>query len=389
MRVNFVFQDDRGCYSDKLAKVELIDTEQRKLVKDALDILKKRQVPSRTWGVESVRVRCSINKSDLHNNDGPTFELFEDDFLHCTICPNGDDYIVVTQQENSHVAIPKKQEPSASNTRQDCSIQNGGKVISKIWHADQIEPIGEPPKEGSVHSENCSDSVCVEVVEKESSPQTRSRANAKRSFAVGSDHFLPSKGLSYPVKVKAVKPRSGKLEVKFVGYSTTRILCKDKLLRFTPTRQHIYEEALQKTLELKTKHTPKRRANSRNQQDWQKQKRNTCFPRPPQKRIKLDPAYHLWPNLFGPCTNVDDLPLVHNDDAASTSKCFEQIEKKRRIYYAEDGETPKMIACRFKMDVNQILYDNRQRPGYEILEISSKLKVNSPIVLPLLSTRGH
>ena len=152
MRVNFVFQDDRGRYSDKLAKVELIDTEQRKLVKDALDILKKRQVPSRTWGVESVRVRCSINKSDLHNNDGPTFELFEDDFLHCTICPNGDDYIVVTQQENSHVAIPKKQEPSASNTRQDCSIQNGGKVISKIWHADQIEPIGEPPKEGSVHS---------------------------------------------------------------------------------------------------------------------------------------------------------------------------------------------------------------------------------------------
>jgi hypothetical protein len=58
MRVNFVFQDDRGRYSDKLAKVELIDTEQRKLVKDALDILKKRQVPSRTWGVESVRVRC-------------------------------------------------------------------------------------------------------------------------------------------------------------------------------------------------------------------------------------------------------------------------------------------------------------------------------------------
>lgn len=409
MRVNFVFQDDRGRYTDKLAKVEIVDTEQRKLVKDALDILHQRRVPSRTWGVDRVHVRYSINKSDLLNTDGPNFELFEDDLLHCTLCPNGDDYIVVTQQEKRNSEIPKEEQLPASKNCQDSAIEN---IDQKI-----IQPCVEI-EERSAHSKKSSDSISVEGVEEMSAPLTaageqisiavgsdhllswkeseypdkakvtKAHAGEERSFAVGSDHFLFSTGLEYPVKVKAVKPRSGKFEVKFVGYRTTRVLCKEELLEFTPTRQHTFEEALKKTKELDQQGTVckfKKRTTYKQKQNqaWQKRDRKTLFIYPSENKVKTDPVTHIWPSIFGPCTNVDDLPLVHKDDTSSTSKCIEQIEKKRRIYYAENDETPKMIADHFRMDVNQILYDNRQRSGYDRVKAWSKLKVNSPIVLPL------
>ncbi len=88
----------------------------------------------------------------------------------------------------------------------------------------------------------------------------------------------------------------------------------------------------------------------------------------------------VWPLL-----DIEDIPEV-NDMKSSTSKrgtILIQKEKRRRIYYAYEDDTPTMIAKKYDLDVHQILFYNRRRDGYDQIKTTSKFKVITPIVLPL------
>ncbi|KAL7545564.1 hypothetical protein ACHAWF_008915 [Thalassiosira exigua] len=88
--------------------------------------------------------------------------------------------------------------------------------------------------------------------------------------------------------------------------------------------------------------------------------------------------------LFGaPLTNIVDIPEVWEDDVSKRRSVIEEPEKKRRIYYTDLRCTPTTIAKRFKVDVRQILRDNKRREGYENIKRNSTFDYNSPIVLPL------
>lgn len=80
--------------------------------------------------------------------------------------------------------------------------------------------------------------------------------------------------------------------------------------------------------------------------------------------------------------DIEDIYQVNEDD--DTMEGAYVIQPGRRIiYYARDNETPNEIAFHFKLDVNQIILDNKRREGYKSLKKDSKLMVNSPILLPL------
>mmetsp|Transcript_14299 Transcript_14299/g.20824 ORF Transcript_14299/g.20824 Transcript_14299/m.20824 type:complete len:1022 (-) Transcript_14299:81-3146(-) len=82
-------------------------------------------------------------------------------------------------------------------------------------------------------------------------------------------------------------------------------------------------------------------------------------------------------------TNISDIPEQGKYDKTRTQTCITQVDKRRRIYYAAENETPQQIAKRFKVDVNQIIVDNKRRIEYKSLFKTAKLFANSPIVLPL------
>lgn len=86
-------------------------------------------------------------------------------------------------------------------------------------------------------------------------------------------------------------------------------------------------------------------------------------------------------------TCIDGIPMVDKSDTSITRTCIEQPEKKRRIYYAGENDTPTKIAKRLNVDVKQIIRDNKRRPIYKSLRKSSKFTCNSPIVLPLKSKK--
>ncbi len=80
--------------------------------------------------------------------------------------------------------------------------------------------------------------------------------------------------------------------------------------------------------------------------------------------------------------DVEDIYQVNEDD--DTMEGAYVIQPGRRIiYYARDNETPSKIASHFKLDVNELILDNKRRVGYKSLKKDSKLMVNSPILLPL------
>jgi LysM repeat protein len=81
-----------------------------------------------------------------------------------------------------------------------------------------------------------------------------------------------------------------------------------------------------------------------------------------------------------PLTDVDDVPW---GKATSPGTLTEQPEKKRRVYYTEQGDTPNKIAKKYQVDVEQIIRDNKRRENFENISKCSTFIVNSPIVLPM------
>ena len=81
-----------------------------------------------------------------------------------------------------------------------------------------------------------------------------------------------------------------------------------------------------------------------------------------------------------PLTDVDDVPW---GETTSPGTFKEQPEKKRRVYYAEHGDTPMKIAKKYQVDVERIIRDNKRRENYETISKHSIFEVNSPVVLPL------
>ena len=82
-------------------------------------------------------------------------------------------------------------------------------------------------------------------------------------------------------------------------------------------------------------------------------------------------------------TNIEDIPMVCKSDKLKRKTCLQQPEKNRQVYYTGQHDTPTKIAKRFKIDVQQIIRDNKRQNGYEKLRKGSKFDQNSPIVLPL------
>lgn len=82
-------------------------------------------------------------------------------------------------------------------------------------------------------------------------------------------------------------------------------------------------------------------------------------------------------------TNIEDIPMVRENDTSKNRTFIVQPKKRRRIYFTGKGDTPAKVAKRAKVDVRQIIRDNKRRDGYNTLCKSSVFTVNSPIVLPL------
>lgn len=82
-------------------------------------------------------------------------------------------------------------------------------------------------------------------------------------------------------------------------------------------------------------------------------------------------------------TNIYGVPQERLDDMTVCGTCIEQPEKKRRIYYTRKDDTVMRISKRFKVDVDQILCDNKRREGYQKMTRNSRFDQNSSIVLPL------
>ena len=58
-------------------------------------------------------------------------------------------------------------------------------------------------------------------------------------------------------------------------------------------------------------------------------------------------------------------------------------EERWVLYYAIENDTPRNISNKFKINVDQVQYDDRQLEGYEHILLSSKLEKNIIIVVPL------
>ena len=80
-------------------------------------------------------------------------------------------------------------------------------------------------------------------------------------------------------------------------------------------------------------------------------------------------------------TNVDDVPMG-TDSVRGTIE--PQLDKRRRVYYTDKGDTAYKIAEKYEVDVNQIIRDNKRRENFENISKHASFLLNSPIVLPMM-----
>jgi len=240
-------------------------------------------------------------------------------------------------------------------------------------------------EEEEIHCESDKKVKEVESVHKE--------VTDRRSYAIGSVHYIFSKGLDYRVRITKCL-RTGRFQVKYDNYRSLKSVNKEDLLEATSKRDINFKNACATSQEVKKvkkeQENMKKKAEHENlierkqQQQEQSTKRRISSNRKFSKEqinMKRIEENKTLSSQYGKYTKTDDLPMRTD----CSGKVLLQPDKKRRIYYAIENDTPRKISKKFGIDVERILYDNRQLIEYKDMLETSKLRQNSVIVVPLTS----
>mmetsp|Transcript_5807 Transcript_5807/g.6749 ORF Transcript_5807/g.6749 Transcript_5807/m.6749 type:complete len:457 (+) Transcript_5807:192-1562(+) len=437
MRVNFIYQSKNRRHGEKLARVVIEDNDDkaRKKVKDALEALHKRNIPATYWGVKEVRVSCSVLKADRLDCNGEQFILTDDDALHLSYSPEHDYVVVVDKEEQEAIVVDRRMEHEVHKEvnilkqEEDTGFINevieGGERLGLCPRCNQysynntvnmcgtcglsrsytprVDAVlkiknGESKISDTNSDEQDSDDKINDNEEEEI--QCRSDEKVKegkavhkrRSYAVGSVHYICSKGLDYRVRITKCL-RTGRFQVKYDNYRSLKSVNKEDLLEATSKRDSNFKNACATSQEAKKvkkeqekvkKEAEHEQVMERKQRQKQSTKRRILTNRKLSKEqinMKRIEENKTLSSQYGKYTKADDIP-VRTD---CSGKVLLQPDKKRRLYYAIENDTPRKISKKFGIDVERIIYDNRQLIEYKDMLETSKLRQNSVIIVPLTS----
>ncbi|CAB9505537.1 expressed unknown protein [Seminavis robusta] len=226
-----------------------------------------------------------------------------------------------------------------------------------------------------------------------SPPKARAKEDKMEDVQVGSRCFVNTPDGDYPATVTKLCPKAtDKCIITFVGYSKApkRVLKAD-LLKATDTREMIYEvrqKYSEKQNELEAKRRRKRGGVAEQEPPAKRPMRGspTATSKLGTKRnnkkdsddSSVADGVDTETRLYGPATSVENLPTVFMTRLVPNGTL--QRQRNRLIYFARDDERPLCIAEKFQIPVGKIMYDNRR--VWPQLKTSSRLKKNTPVVLP-------
>jgi len=266
-----------------------------------------------------------------------------------------------------------------------------------------LDPTGEPPKKKPTqHREGNADTASSSNNRRERASPTRNKTSLNRQsvgktssknkgetrrgvYDVGTRHFFRwSDGMEYPVIVQQ-PGRNKQLNaheriIKYEGYSRSeRKVITSQLLPDTPEREARFQDAKSMAANNEREKTEqqmlkqKKRAEQKRIQKEQARRNNekrTADARRDRKKLEKE--------LYGKRTSRE-LPFPA---CLETGELY--VQETRRVYFAEDDETPLDIAEKFKVPIGKILYDNGQH--FRGLKMTSRLMPLTIIVLPLEET---
>jgi hypothetical protein len=206
-------------------------------------------------------------------------------------------------------------------------------------------------------------------------------------------------GVEYPAAfIRACPAAKDKCWIKYQNYGSKpqKVLCTE-LLPATVDREETYRVLMEYSAHIK-----------RMKQLERKRKPEIVTANPKSKRVKVTPikkripiaqrncknsdlfaeeehednnSFTTMERLYGPATDVSDLPTQYSVDGKKCGTVQEQAARNRLLYMSKENETPWAIAKRFAIPVDKILFDNRIKWGR--MTKYSRLKANTPIVIPL------
>lgn len=199
-------------------------------------------------------------------------------------------------------------------------------------------------------------------------------------FGVGTRHFYCDRdGMDYPVKVKPTKAilKPNERMIVFEGYRRARPIkvrtCL--LLPVTPEREAAFVRGKELTAaHEKAKRQEQKMAEERRRQ--QKRAEREQAREDKERRIMEAQAKHdqYRRNVYGKRTPCQG-PFPRCKEPGTL---FEQ--EQRRVYFAEDDDTPLDIADKFGVSVGKIIYDNEF--NLNGLKGTSRLEPLAVVVLP-------
>lgn len=253
-------------------------------------------------------------------------------------------------------------------------------VPDKDWQTDTVQ--GLPNKQRNRKSSSIGNSgKCVPNSQSMAKKVHRPTPQRAQTYAVGTRHFLycDKDGIEYPVRIKN-SPQKSHLKpdermITFEGYRGTHKVKTSELLPVTTER----ETTLKRNKNIRAEsdreeRERKKEAEAKRKEERQRQRERENAVKERRAKEAEESQKQHEKELYGERTSCHNLPVSLLPGA------LEQ-QQTRRVYFAEDDETPVDIARKFGVSVDKVIYDNCV--ALPSLKKKSRLEPLTPIVLPL------